>query len=149
MDHLYLKDGRLRVWETFRHITPHELFGYWTEPAKLQLWWPEEATTEPAPGGRYRYAFPGPGHTLTGTFSEVIPGERLAFSWRWEHEPGVPERHVVVDFEPRDENTLLTVTHGFYGAGEAEEREGQLEGWQHFLGRLERLVRETNRKNAR
>jgi len=147
MDYLYLKDGRLRVWETFRRITPHELFEYWTEPAKLQLWWPEEAVTEPVPGGRYRYAFPALGHTLTGTFSEVIPGQRLAFSWRWEHEPTTPERHVVVDFERRDEDTLLTITQGPYGGGKAEERErqGHLEGWQHPLGRLEALVRGRNR----
>lgn len=143
MDHLYTADGRLRVWATFRNITPQELFSYWTEPDRLRLWWPEDAATEPVPGGRYRYAFPEPGHTLAGTFAEVVPGQRLAFSWGWEHEAGSPERQVVVDFEPRDEDTLLTVTHGPYGENEAEaERQEHLEGWQHFLGRLEAARRQ-------
>lgn len=143
MDYLYLKDGRLRVWETFRGVTPQELFKYWTEPAKLRLWWPPEAAVDPVPGGGYRYTFPEPGHTLAGTFSEVVPGRRLAFSRRWEHEPGSPERLMVVDLERRDEDSLLTVTDGPYGSGEAEVRERQehLEGWQRLLGRLHTATR--------
>lgn len=146
MDHLTTRDGRLRVWETFR-TSPEDLFGYWTEPGKLQLWWPQEATLDPVPGGSYRFAQDD--RALSGTFTEVSPGERLAFSWRTA--PDGPERQVVVDFEPRNRDTLLTVTHGVYGTGEAEARaqEVELERWQHFLGRLERLVREVNRKNAR
>lgn len=134
MDYLYLKDGRLRVWETFRDTTPQELFTYWTEPAKLRLWWSEEAASEAVPGRRS--VLPGLEHTLAGTFSEVVPGQRLAFSW--EHEPGTPARLVVVDFERREEDTLLTVTHGPYGSGEAEarERQEQLKSWQQLLGRL-------------
>jgi uncharacterized protein YndB with AHSA1/START domain len=148
VDHLITRDGRLRVWETFK-TSPEDLFSYWTEPGKVQLWWAQEATLEPVPGGSYTYRL-APDNTLSGTFSEVVPGKRLAFSWL--EVPGAPERIVVVDFEARNRDTLLTVTQGSYGGGEAEERErqGHLESWQRVLGRLERLVRDTERqKNAR
>ncbi len=139
MDHVQTGDGRLRVWETFRRVTPDELYRYWTEPAKLELWWPPVAAVDPTVGGRYEFSFPESGKTLSGTFSEVVPGKRLAFSWNQQDEPGTLERHVTVDFEVRDRNTLLTVTHS--GAAADAERQGHLEGWQHFLGRLERHIR--------
>lgn len=144
MDYIYTRDGRLRAWETFRRVTPQELYSYWTDPAKLKMWWPDEVTIDAVPGGHYSYTFTQPGQTLTGVFSEVLPGRRLAFSWEWAHEPG-SARQVVVDFEKRDADTLLTVTHGTYGGSEAEarEREEHLEGWQHSLGRLKRVIRPT------
>lgn len=143
MDHVQTADGRLRVWETYRRVTPDELYSYWTEPAKLKIWWPDEVAIDPTVGGYYSFDFSQAEKTLSGTFSEVVPGKRLAFSWRWQDEPGLPERQVVVDFEPRRDDTLLTVTHGTYGGGRAEavERRGHLESWQHVLGRLEKRVR--------
>ena len=143
LEHLQTADGRLRVWNTFRDVTPGELFSYWVEPAKLTQWWPNEVTTDPVPGGRYRYGFVKSGYTLTGTFTEVEPGKRLAFSWRYEHGAG-KEQQVVADFERRDADTLLTVTQGPYGSGPAGERERQerLDGWTYFLGRLKTAVRQ-------
>ena len=140
MDYVKTADGRLRVWETFRDVTPSELFDYWTKPDKLTRWWPDEAVVDPAPGGRYRYGFLASGHTLTGTFAEVRPAQRLAFSWRWEHEPRLQQ--VVVDFEARDAATLLTVTQGPYGEGEtAKERQNQLDDWTHAFRKLKAAVR--------
>ena len=135
MDSLITADGRVRVWRTFQDVSPDALYSYWTEPAKLTQWWPNEATLDAVPEGAYRYVFSG--GTLAGSFSEAEEGRRLAFSWRWEHEPGTPEQQVVVDFERRDDDTLLTVTQGPYGRGaEAEERGRQLESWQYLLKRL-------------
>lgn len=139
MDHVLTRDGRLRVWTTLRGVSPEQVYSYWTDPTKLRQWWPPEAALEPTPGGTYIFGFPQAGHTLTGSFSEAVPGKRLAFSWQWQHEPDVPEQQVVVDFERRDDDTLLTVTHG--PAGTDEERQGQLEGWEHFLGRLKELFK--------
>ncbi len=142
LDSVQTSDGRLRVWDTFRDVTPGELFSYWIEPEKLKTWWPNEVTVDPVPGGRYCYEFAA-GHILTGTFSDVEPGRRLAFSWRWEHETD-REQRVVVDFERRDADTLLTVTQGPYTVGKAgRERQAQLDDWTHLLGRLKTAVRRT------
>lgn len=148
MNHIETADGRLRLWETFRGLAPGELFSYWTEPAKLRAWWPQEVAIEPAVGGHYTYGFPQAGHILSGTFSEVIPGKRLAFSWHWQHEPDAPERQVVVDFESRGDDALLTVTQGPYGEMGADvlERQQQLEGWQYFLARLKQHIRLTHER---
>ena len=136
LESVQTSDGRLRVWDTYKNVTPSELFSYWIEPDKLKTWWPNETTVDPVPGGSYRYEF-ATGQTLTGSFTEVDPGKRLAFGWRWEHEAG-REQHVVADFESRDADTLLTLTQGPYGSGEAgkRERQEQLESWTYFLGRL-------------
>lgn len=137
MEHVVTRDGRLRVWTTLKGVAPGEVYSYWTEPGKLTQWWPQEARLEARPGGTYTFGFPEAGHTLEGLFSEAVPGERLAFSWRWQHEP-LAERQVVVDLERRDEDTLLTVTHS---ASDDEEREAYLGGWERFLGRLKGLLK--------
>jgi uncharacterized protein YndB with AHSA1/START domain len=137
VEHVQTRDGRLRVWTTLRGVAPDVVFSYWTDAPKLTQWWPQEATLEAVPGGHYTFAFPKVGHTLGGTFSEVVPGKRLAFSWNWHHEPDTGQ-HVVVDFEKRDEDTLLTLTHG---PANPEEQQGHLEGWEHFLGRLKDLLK--------
>ncbi len=135
MEFVKTGDGRLRVWQTFRGVAPDELFSYWTEPAKLKAWWPDEATIDPVSGGQYRYVLRG-GHVLSGTFSEVDPGKRLAFSFQ-EGESGA-EKQVVVDFEPRDADTLLTVTQGFYGEDEAGKGafQSQLDDWANLFRKL-------------
>ena len=142
LEHLHTADGRLRVWDTFRDVTPDELFSYWTEPDKLKRWWPNETEINPVPGGHYRYEF-AKSRTRPdrAPFLKCNPVNALAFSWRWAHEAG--EQNVVVDFERRDKDTLLTVTQSSYGAGEAAERERQqqLDGWSYFLGRLKTVVR--------
>lgn len=145
MDHVTTADGRLRVWQVFRDVTPEVLFTYWTEPDKLRAWWPSEVTLEPVPGGAYRYEFSETGQTLTGTFSEVQPGQRLVFSWHWEHEPNASAQQVVADFEPRDDDTLLTVTQGPYAAGNAGEslRQAQLENWSRATGKLKTAIRQS------
>ena len=142
LEHLQTSDGRLRVWDTFRDMTPGELFSYWVEPAKLKRWWPTEAVLDPVPGGHYRYELAAD-QTLTGTFLEVNPSKRLVFSWRDGQGVG-KEQHVVADFERRDDDALLTVTQGPYGSGEAGERERQvqLESWSHVLGRLRTVLGE-------
>jgi uncharacterized protein YndB with AHSA1/START domain len=71
----------------------------------------------------------------------------LAFTWRWDSEPAeAPTREVSIRFEPRAEGgSAITLTHGPYSdaAREDEVRAGHLEGWLHFLGRLQAAIRTT------
>lgn len=134
MDHVVTADGRLRVWETFRRVKPGELYAYLTDPAKLTLWWPNEAQVDATPGGSYRFAVAG--GEISGTFAEAEPGRRLAFSYRAQ---GGAESQVVVDLEPRDADTLLTVTQGPFGS-EAERR-AQLDEWTRLFKRLKGAAR--------
>ena len=138
MDSVVTADGRLRVWETFRHVKPLELYSYLTDPAKLTQWWPSEARVDAAPGGSFRYTVADGVATeeVSGTFSEAEPGKRLAFSLR---EQGEAERQFVMDLEARDADTLLTVTHGPFG--DKAERQKQLDEWTRLLKKLKAAAR--------
>lgn len=135
MDSVVTADGRLRVWETFRRVSAPQLYAYLTDPAKLTQWWPSEAQVDAAPGGSFRYTVTS--GEVSGTFSEAEPGKRLAFSLR---EQGGAESRVVMDLEPRDADTLLTITHGPFG--DKAERQRQLDEWTRLLKRLKAVARE-------
>ena len=127
----------LTVAALYERATPDELFAYWTAPVLLTQWWPEQADTDPRPGGSYHLAWPKMGWHLRGEYTAVEPGRRLAFTWRWDHEPDKPTRTVEVLLDPiGDLGTQLTVTHTTYTPADREERDGHLEGWTYFLTRL-------------
>jgi uncharacterized protein YndB with AHSA1/START domain len=124
----------------FEAFSPQELFDYWVTPSLLTQWWPEEAQVNACPGGEYCFSWPSMNWTLQGTFKEIAPGERLSFTWKWNHDPQDEEHLVVtVDFAGADTaGTLLTIHHGPYGDSEEDQeaRQGHLEGWIHFCMKL-------------
>ena len=68
-------------------FSPVELFDYFTDPDLLQRWWAPEAGVDERVGGSYRLSWPAMNWRLTGQYTSFKRGERLAFSWKWEHEP--------------------------------------------------------------
>jgi uncharacterized protein YndB with AHSA1/START domain len=134
----------LVVMAEFPTIGPRALFEYWTTPALLRQWWPPEAETEPRVDGIYRFSWPGQGWSLRGYYTAFERGKNLSFTWKWESEPDLaPIRHVIVTFEALAEGgSLISIIHGPYTESreDQDERAGHLEGWTHFLGRLQSLV---------
>jgi uncharacterized protein YndB with AHSA1/START domain len=131
---------RLIVKADIPKLSPEAAFTYWTRPELITKWWPQEAEIEPRLGGRYHLAWPGMNWHLRGVYTAFEPGRRLAFTWRWDHEPDAPERSVDITFAPGGEGTHLTATHGTYADTDAdrEERQGHLDGWTHFLSQLQK-----------
>lgn len=130
---------RLVVSGEFPRFSPQELFDYWTQPELICQWWPQHAEIVPQPGGIYRLSWPRMNWVLNGQVTECIPAELIAFTWKWEHEPQTPERHVRVTLIPRTpEGTHLTIEHTRYTetSADQQERNGHLEGWLHFLSQL-------------
>lgn len=119
--------------------TPRQAYLQATEPSWITRWWAQEAETDVRPGGDYTFSWPAMGWTLRGTYTVVDAPDRLAFTWNWDHEPDVPERTVTMTFTPDGDDTRLLLTHGTYGADDAEERQGHVDGWKHFLGKLAEL----------
>ena len=89
---------------------PEKVYAAWTEPTHLTKWFgPEGGVVERAdlnvqPGGRYAIVFhtqDGEQHHISGVYKEVVPNEKLVFTWEW---PGMPERESLVTFllEPSD-----------------------------------------------
>lgn len=127
----------------YPQFSPQRLFDAFTKAELLTRWWSPAAETDPRPGGAYHLWWERLQKNLRGVYQEFVPGQRLAFTWNWDEEPDTPERIVEVDFLPgADGGSRLTITHGFYGAGdaEAEERRGHLEGWLYFLPMLDKLA---------
>jgi uncharacterized protein YndB with AHSA1/START domain len=138
-------NAELTLTAAFLDFTALALFGYWTRPDLLRQWWPPQAEIDPRVGGAYHYWWPERGDHLRGVFTAFEPGRRLAFTWRWDHEPAsAPTRTVTVTFDPAprdDEQVTLTLRHEPYGATPAEQeaRAGHLDGWTYFLDKLQSL----------
>lgn len=134
---------------THRFQAPRErVFDAWTNPEVLRRWWaagPDwdtpEAVVDLRPGGGYRLSMRNPEtdavHTVIGEYTEVVPPERLAYTWRWEGQDG-EETLVVVEFADAGGATEVVVTHrGFSNGGVRDEHE---HGWRACLANLEQRV---------
>jgi uncharacterized protein YndB with AHSA1/START domain len=120
-------------------VTPEQAFQYWIKPALLITWWPQEVVAiTPKEGGEYHFAWPANDWHLRGMFSTVEPGQALAFTWKWDHLPDLPERYVAVQMQPSADGVLVTVMHGPYddSAADQADRQSHIDGWTYFLGRL-------------
>jgi uncharacterized protein YndB with AHSA1/START domain len=131
--------GRVVLTADFPHFSPHALFDYFTVPDLLACWWAPEATVDGRPGGSYQLRWPAMKWVLYGDYSQFEPGRRLAFSWRWQHEPDLPTRQVEITFEPLAQGSRLTLTHSAYddSPSDQSDRQGHIDGWHYFLGQLQ------------
>jgi uncharacterized protein YndB with AHSA1/START domain len=128
---------------TFNASTPEKLFDYWITSQLLTQWWPPEAEIEPCIYGSYHYFWPQMQWHLRGHFTDFEVGRKLAFTWQWDHY--LQTTHVIVDFASlADNGTKLTVTHGDYSESseDQEARQGHIEGWLYFVGKLQRCIEE-------
>ena len=93
------------------------------------------ATTEVHPGGMYLLKGVG-SSTARGTFREVVPVHRLAYSFGWEgNEEVSPGSSLIeIDLIEQDGGTLLRMTHS--GLPNAATQASHGKGWAHYLGRL-------------
>ena len=123
--------------ETQIAAPPATVFAFLTDPDKILRWMGSEAETEAHPGGLYLIKNIGSGdRTARGTFREVVPVHRLAYSFGWEGRDDVPPGSslVEIDLIDRSGGTLLRMAHS--GLPNAAQRAGHGTGWAHYLARL-------------
>ena len=96
------------------------VFQAWTRPEDLKRWaGPGDLTTPLAEvdlrvGGRYRIHMQAPDgtlHRVAGTYREVVPPEKLVYTWAWEEKPEEGETLVTVEFLDRGRGTEVVLTH--------------------------------------
>jgi uncharacterized protein YndB with AHSA1/START domain len=129
-------EGPAVVREVLIEAAPEIVWQFLVDPAKAVRWMGVAASLEPQPGGRYRVEVL-PGDVVLGEFVEVDPPRRLVHTWGWEDRAGsVPPSSTTVAFDllPRDDGTLLRVTHGGLTRAAAANRHAR--GWDHYLPRL-------------
>ncbi|MEZ4586617.1 MAG: SRPBCC domain-containing protein [Gemmatimonadales bacterium] len=92
-------------------------------------------------GGRYRLEMrhtEGAVHVVGGEFRELVPHERLAYTWKWEARPEMPDTLVSIRLTERDGKTELLLVHSLFDS--VEDREGHGQGWDGCLARLAKIL---------
>jgi uncharacterized protein YndB with AHSA1/START domain len=127
---------------------PAKVYAAWTDPGKLAQWFGPsqvkagsvQADIDARIGGRFRISFDTDDrrhHQAGGVYREVMPNEKLVFSWAWH---STPEREslVTVSLKPDGGGTLLTLHHeAFFDQTARDDHE---RGWNGALGRLENFL---------
>ena len=127
------------------NAAPEKVFAAWTEPAQIVKWFgPDSGAVRAADadlrvGGRYAIVFhteDGEEHHVSGTYREVVPHQKLVFTWAWR---STPERKslVTVVIKPDDAGSLLTLIHEQFFDEAARDRHAY--GWGGSLDKLEAL----------
>ena len=121
--------------ETHIPAPPAAVFALMTDPEKILRWMGTEAQVEPQPGGLYLVNVTG-ARFARGSFREVVPVHRLAYSFGWDGSEDVPPGSslVEIDLIDRDGGTLLCMTHS--GFSTEAQCASHARGWAHYLGRL-------------
>jgi uncharacterized protein YndB with AHSA1/START domain len=116
--------------------SPETVFSFFTDAERWTSWQGVDGEVDARPGGTFRLRMPG-GQVASGSFVEIVPHERLVFTWGWEGDaPPVPpgSTSVVVELEPDGSGTILRLRHS--GLDAPPVLEHHREGWEHYLGRL-------------
>ena len=124
---------------------PAKIFAAWTDPAKLQKWFLPDADSEVShvdfdvrEGGRYSITIrrgDGEHKHVSGVFREVLPNEKLSFTWAGDcGGTKGPESLVTVLIKPDGPGSLLTLIHEQIANETA--RDGFNRGWTSVLGSL-------------
>jgi uncharacterized protein YndB with AHSA1/START domain len=125
-----------------------KVYAAWTEPAQIAYWFgPSEtvagsvhAEMDVRVGGRFRVSFDtvdGEHHEVGGIYREVVPNEKLVFSWAW-HTTPERESLVTVLIRKEGEGAMLTLTHEQFFDEAA--RDGHKRGWTGTLNKLEHYL---------
>ena len=128
------------------NAAPAKVFAAWTDAEKVKRWMgPGEvqvlsAESDARTGGRYRWVMQAPNgeqHDVSGVYREVIPNEKLVFTWAWK---STPEREslVTVTLKPDGDGTLMTLTHEQFFDEDARDRHQH--GWNGAMEKLDKYL---------
>ena len=122
-----------------------KVYAAWTDPEKIVKWFGPDsgpvtkAEIELLVGGSFNIGFHTEDdeyHQVGGVYREVVPNEKLVFTWAWRT---TPEREslVTVELKPDGDGSILTLLHEKFFDEAA--RDGHKHGWTGSLDKLEKL----------
>ena len=121
---------------------PEKVYAAWTDPEKVKRWMgpgeikPLRVESDPRIGGRFRWLMQAPDgeqHDVSGIYREVVPNEKLVFTWAWK---STPERQslVTLTFKRDGDGTIMTLLHEqFFDESARDRHEG---GWTSAMEKL-------------
>jgi uncharacterized protein YndB with AHSA1/START domain len=115
------------------------VFRYFTDSGRFAAWWGEGSTINARPGGTLRIRYPN-GVVATGEVREVLPDERIVFTYGYEDpaQPIPPGGSVVtVMLHERPEGTLVHLRHDI---ADAATRDHHVQGWRYQLAVFANVV---------
>ena len=118
----------------------------WTDREESMKWSAPEGMRVPSfdcdfrVGGAYRMVMVRPDgeeYVVKGTYREIVPPQRLVYTWMWEEDTPEQEHDtlVTVEFNARGEQTELVLTHE--NLRNAESRDNHNDGWNSMLNKFE------------
>jgi len=123
------------VREIMMDATPETIWPFLTEPDKHIEWQGTVADIDPRPGGIYRVLVGGQFQSA-GEFVEVVPNERIVFTFGWEQE-GHPipagSTTIEITLHPEGDKTRVRLVHRGLPDDAISDH---THGWDHYLGRL-------------
>jgi uncharacterized protein YndB with AHSA1/START domain len=123
------------VREIMIDATPDTIWPYLTDASKHVEWEGTQAEIDPRPGGVYRVLVAGE-YQGAGEYVEVVPKERLVFTFGWEQEgnPITPGSTTVeISLHPEGDKTRVRLAHRGLPADAVRDHIG---GWDRYLDRL-------------
>lgn len=113
---------------------PETVFAFLTERDKLLRWLGVRAELDVRPGGAVRIDVTG-GDVVEGEYLEIVPPDRVSFTWGWSGDDDVPPGSSTVTFDLASDgaDTILTLTHAGLPDG---RHDAHATGWTYFLNRL-------------
>ena len=124
---------------------PAKVYAAWSDPEKMKHWMGPSnvqkvvAECDLRVGGSYRIRMimAGDEHDVSGVYREVVPNEKLVFTWAWK---STPERESLVTVSFKDDNggTAMTLLHEQFFDEDARDRHNA--GWTSIMDRLEQYL---------
>ena len=124
---------------------PEKVFAAWADPEKMKHWMGPagtqriEAKCDLRVGGRYhiKMVMTDAEHDVSGVYREIVPNEKLVFTWAWQ---STPEREslVTVTFKPDGTGTVMTLLHEQFFDEDARDRHRS--GWMGTMDKLEKYL---------
>ena len=114
---------------------PETVFAYFTDPDRMRTWMGTTAEIDPRPGGTYRVNVTGI-DVAAGEYLEVVPPERIVWTWGWEGSDTIPPGTTTVEvtLTPDGDATVVQLRHTGLPTEEFEREHRQ--GWTHYWSRL-------------
>jgi len=130
-------------------VAPEKVWRAWTDPEAVKRWWgpgPGEpvavAELEVRVGGGFRIVFGGPkgtDHEVRGTYLEVVPNQKLVFTWTWPRTTPERESQVTIVFRAVDGGTQLDFRHE--QLFDEKVRDDHKRGWSGSLDKLAEFLK--------
>lgn len=122
--------------------SPKTLFSFFTDAEKMVRWIGRNVLMDSTIEGKYRIDINGQDIAI-GKFKEIVPYEKVVWSWGWDDSEIMPPGSSTVEFNltPHDNGTILELNH--YNLP-AEKFNSNSNGWSHYMNRLQLLAEGTD-----